>query len=138
MTLVKNLRATNAFLEMPLAQRNCEVELYEDCRTRKLLEECNCVPWEMPGFQVKSLNEQDFFLFCHVNHTFMSSCLFSTTMKIGPFKYHQRKKPGLLICTSHKEQWTLVLKFKASNVYQQKSILGPCLLSPIMEEGSTQ
>ena len=53
MTLVKNLRATDAFLEMPLAQRNCEVELYEDCRTRKLLGECNCVPWEFPGYQVK-------------------------------------------------------------------------------------
>ena len=52
MTLVKNLRSTNSFLEMLLAQRNCEEQLFEDCRTRKLLEECNCVPWEMPGFQV--------------------------------------------------------------------------------------
>ena len=53
MTVVKRMRSTDAFLEMPLAQRNCEVELYEDCRTRKLLEECNCVPWELPGYQVK-------------------------------------------------------------------------------------
>ena len=52
MTLIKNLRAKDSFLEMSLAQRNCEVELYEDCRTRKLLEECQCVPWEVPGYQV--------------------------------------------------------------------------------------
>ena len=52
MTVVKNMRATDAFLEMPLAQRNCKVELYEDCRTRQLLRECNCVPWEFPGYQV--------------------------------------------------------------------------------------
>ena len=52
MTVVKNMRATDAFLEMPLAQRNCKVELYEDCRTRQLLRECDCVPWEFPGYQV--------------------------------------------------------------------------------------
>ena len=56
MTLVKNLRATDAFLEMPVAQRNCEVDSYEDCRTRKLLEASKCVPWEMPGFQVDFLD----------------------------------------------------------------------------------
>ena len=53
MSDVKRMRAKDAFLEMPLAQRNCEVELYEVCRTRKLLEKCNCVPWELPGYQVK-------------------------------------------------------------------------------------
>ena len=53
MTVVKRMRSQDAFLEMPLAQRNCEVELYEDCRTRKLWRECNCVPWEVPGYQVK-------------------------------------------------------------------------------------
>ena len=53
MTVVKNVRAKDAFLEMPFAQRNCEVELYEDCRTKKLLAKCDCVPWEMPGYQVK-------------------------------------------------------------------------------------
>merc|ERR1719264_1397666 len=51
MTAVKRMRATDAFLEMPLAQRNCEVHLYEECRTKKLLGECNCVPWELPGYQ---------------------------------------------------------------------------------------
>ena len=52
MTAVKRMTAKKDFLKMPLKDRNCEVELYEDCRTRKLLEECNCVPWEVPGFQV--------------------------------------------------------------------------------------
>ena len=41
------------FLKMPLSDRKCEVELYEDCRSRKLLEVCGCVPWELPlTFQV--------------------------------------------------------------------------------------
>ena len=54
MTVVKRMTAKKDFLKMPLKDRNCEVELYEDCRTRKLFEECNCVPWEVPGFQVKT------------------------------------------------------------------------------------
>ena len=52
MTVVKRMTAKDDFLKMPLKDRNCDVELYEDCRTKKLLEECNCVPWEVPGFQV--------------------------------------------------------------------------------------
>ena len=52
MTVVKRMTAKNDFLKMSLKDRRCEVELYEDCRTRKLLQECNCVPWEVPGFQV--------------------------------------------------------------------------------------
>ena len=55
MTVVKRMTATDDFLQMSLTERNCEVELYEDCRTRKLLEECNCVPWEIPGYQVSKL-----------------------------------------------------------------------------------
>ena len=39
-------------------QRNCEVELYEDCRTRKLLEECKCVPWDVPGFEVGTFKKK--------------------------------------------------------------------------------
>ena len=54
MTAVKRMRSKNSFLEMPLAQRKCEVELYEDCRTRKLLGECNCRPWELPHYQVET------------------------------------------------------------------------------------
>ena len=53
MSEVKRMRAKDAFLKMPLAQRNCEEELYEVCRTRKLLDKCNCVPWELPGYQVE-------------------------------------------------------------------------------------
>ena len=55
LTDVKRMKASNDFLKMPLKNRKCEVELYEDCRTRNLLEECNCVPWEVPGFQVDIL-----------------------------------------------------------------------------------
>ena len=51
----KRMTAKKDFLKMPLKDRNCEVELYDGCRTRKLLEECNCVPWEVPGFQVRTL-----------------------------------------------------------------------------------
>ena len=52
MTDVKRMTAKDDFLKMALKDRNCEIELYEDCRTRKLFEECNCVPREVPGFQV--------------------------------------------------------------------------------------
>ena len=50
MTVVKRMTAKDDFLKM--TTKNCEVELYEDCRTKNLVEECNCVPWEMPGYQV--------------------------------------------------------------------------------------
>ena len=53
MTDVKRITAKEDFLKMPLKDRNCEVKSYEDCRTKKLLEECKCVPWEVPGFQVR-------------------------------------------------------------------------------------
>ena len=55
MTDVKKMTATEDFLNMPLKERNCEVELYEDCRSRKLIEECECVPWEFHGYQVKNI-----------------------------------------------------------------------------------
>ena len=53
-TDVKRMTATDDFLKMPLKDRKCNVELYEDCKTRRLLEECNCVPWAIPQFQVKT------------------------------------------------------------------------------------
>ena len=56
MSVVKRMTAKEEFLKMPLKDRNCEVELYEDRRTRKLLKECNCVPWELSAFQVKILS----------------------------------------------------------------------------------
>ena len=52
MTDVKRMSAKDAFLKMPLKERNCKVELYENCRARKLLEACKCVPWEVPAYQV--------------------------------------------------------------------------------------
>ena len=55
MTDVKRMTAKEDFLKMPLKDRNCDVESYEDCRTRNLLEKCNCVPWELQGFQVEIL-----------------------------------------------------------------------------------
>ena len=56
MTVVKRMTAKEDFLKMPLKERNREVELFEDCRTRKLFGECKCVPWEVPGFQARIHN----------------------------------------------------------------------------------
>ena len=52
MSDVKRMTAKDDFLSMPLKDRNCEVELYEDCRTRRLFEHCSCIPWELADFQV--------------------------------------------------------------------------------------
>ena len=52
MTVVKRMKAKADFLGMAFEDRNCEVELYENCRTQKLLEKCGCVPWEFPHDQV--------------------------------------------------------------------------------------
>ena len=54
MSAVKRMTAKKDFLQMPLKDRNCEVELYEYCRTKRLLEECDCVPLEVSGFQVRT------------------------------------------------------------------------------------
>ena len=54
MTDVKRMTATDDFLKMPLKERNCKVEQYENCRTKKLLEGCKCVPGEVPPYQVKT------------------------------------------------------------------------------------
>ena len=55
MSVVKRMTAKEDFLRMELKDRNCEVEVYEDCRTRKLFEKCNCAPWEVSWFQVPNL-----------------------------------------------------------------------------------
>ena len=66
MSVVKRMTATEDFLKMSLKERNCEVELYEDCRTRRLFEHCNCVPWEMSLLQVQNgLNKSFNFRFFH-------------------------------------------------------------------------
>ena len=54
---MKRMTAKSDFLKIPLKDRNCEVEVNEDCRTRDLLEECNCAPWEVSGFQVGMYEE---------------------------------------------------------------------------------
>ena len=41
MTAVKRMKPTSDFLTMSLKDRSCEVEEYEDCRTRNLLKQCN-------------------------------------------------------------------------------------------------
>ena len=41
MTAVKRMAPTNDFLKMSFKDRNCEVEEYEDCRTRNLLKQCH-------------------------------------------------------------------------------------------------
>ena len=52
MTAVKKMTVTDDFLKMPLEDRKCKIEPYEDCRTRNLLEQCNCVPSDLLGIQV--------------------------------------------------------------------------------------
>ena len=52
LTNVKRMTASDDFLKMSLDERGCEVELYEDCRTQNLIQECGCVPSEMTVVQV--------------------------------------------------------------------------------------
>ena len=52
MSVVKRMTVTNAFLRMPMKDRKCQLELYEECRTKALLKECNCVPLEMINVEV--------------------------------------------------------------------------------------
>ena len=56
MTLVKKMTTKEDFFKLPLKERGCEADLYEDCRTASLVKECNCVPWELPGFQVEDIH----------------------------------------------------------------------------------
>ena len=55
MRVVKRMTTTEDFLKMPLKERNCKVELFENCRTTKLLDGCKCVPGEMSAYQVRTL-----------------------------------------------------------------------------------
>ena len=52
MSVVKRMTAKEEFLKMPFEDRECDIEFYENCRTRKLLGKCGCVPRELPGYQV--------------------------------------------------------------------------------------
>ena len=52
-TEVESIESSSAKIQInTLSPYIGEVELYEDCRTRKLFEHCNCVPWEVHSFQV--------------------------------------------------------------------------------------
>ena len=53
MTDVKKMTASEDFLGMSHTERKCDIELYEDCRTRRLFKDCNCAPLEVPGIQVR-------------------------------------------------------------------------------------
>ena len=55
MSVVKKMTAKTNFLEMPMRDRKCQVEPFEECRTKALLEECKCVPLEILDIQVKLL-----------------------------------------------------------------------------------
>ena len=54
MTSVKRMTAKSNFLKMSFKDRNCNVEEYDDCRTRRLMTACDCTPREVSGFQVIS------------------------------------------------------------------------------------
>ena len=47
MTDVKRMTAKEGFLNMPMKNRQCKVDSYEDCRTKMLLEKCQCINWEL-------------------------------------------------------------------------------------------
>ena len=53
MTAVKKMTSKEDFLSMDFKDRQCDIELYENCRTRELVKHCNCVPWEVSGFEVR-------------------------------------------------------------------------------------
>ena len=54
MSVVKRMTAKEDFLKMPLKDKKCEVDLYEDCRKRMLIKDCDCIPWETSGFEVRA------------------------------------------------------------------------------------
>ena len=52
MSDVKKMTAKSGFLDLPLGDRKCQNEPFEECKTRALIDKCNCVPWEMMSIQV--------------------------------------------------------------------------------------
>ena len=46
-SVVKKMTAKSAFLEMPMKDRNCQLQPFEECRTKALLEKCQCSPCEI-------------------------------------------------------------------------------------------
>ena len=62
MSDIKKMTATKAFLGMPMEAKQCQVEPYEECRTKALTKACNCVPWEILGIQVGKSRQINFVL----------------------------------------------------------------------------
>ena len=52
MTSVKKMDATEEFFGLSSEIRNCEIESYNECRTRHLVAKCGCIPWELRKIQV--------------------------------------------------------------------------------------
>ena len=52
MSAIKKMKATDAFLNMLMMDKKCQVEPFEECRTQALLRECNCVPFEILPIKV--------------------------------------------------------------------------------------
>ena len=50
MITVKRMTATPAFLDMYREDRKCDIERFQDCRTRNLLNACNCTPGELQEY----------------------------------------------------------------------------------------
>ena len=59
MSAVKKMTPKRDFLGMDFRERNCVTELFEECKAKKLVKECGCVPWEMPGFKVEICRKQN-------------------------------------------------------------------------------
>ena len=53
MSAVKQMTAKSAFLKMPMEDRKCQVEPFEECKTKALLTECRCTPLEMSKIMVR-------------------------------------------------------------------------------------
>ena len=56
MSVVKKMTAKSAFLKMPMKDRNCQVEPFEECRTNALLKWCKCAPLEILAHKVSQNN----------------------------------------------------------------------------------
>ena len=56
MSVVKKMTAKSAFLKMPMKDRNCQVEPFEECRTNALLKWCKCKPLEILALKVSQNN----------------------------------------------------------------------------------
>ena len=50
---VKKMTSKKDFLAMDCMDNSCVADVSEECKAKSLLVECNCVPWEMPGFEVE-------------------------------------------------------------------------------------